>query len=129
MQMAGQQAVAESLYRRPGGHEPLAAVVDVFYRSILADAELAPFFAGADMERLRHHQAAFLGAALGGPRTYAGRRIREAHRGLGITAHHFGLIAGYLDSALATCGVSLALRGEVLGHVAALRDEVVEREV
>jgi hypothetical protein len=39
---------APSLYQQLGGYEPVAAAVDCFYRRILADEDLASFFASLD---------------------------------------------------------------------------------
>lgn len=117
---------AASLYQRIGGHEAIAALVDVFTRRIAADAELAGSFAGRDLEGLRHHQAAFLAATFGGPHPYRGLSIGQAHRGLRIPPRHFQLVVEHLATALSSCGVPDALSAEVLERVAALRGEIVE---
>ncbi len=124
--MAAMAAAEPLLYQQLGGRDAIAAVVDDFYGRVLADAELAPFFAGRDLDGLRRHQAAFLAVALGGPDEYRGRTVCRAHAGLGITAHHFGLVAGHLAGALGACGVPDDLITEVIGRVAALQGDVVE---
>ena len=124
--MAAQVLRQPSLYQQLGGREPIAAVVDDFYRRVLADAELAPFFAGRDLEGLRRHQAAFLAFALGGPNEYRGQTLRRAHTGLGIRDHHFRLVAGHLVAALGACGVPDPLIAAVAGRVAALQGDVVD---
>ena len=43
----------DTLYDRLGEREGIQAVVDDFYDRLLADDDLGPFFAGADMEKLR----------------------------------------------------------------------------
>ena len=123
--MAARVASQPSLYLQIGGHEAIAAVVDVFYHSVLADTELASFFAHSDLERLRRHQAAFLGVVIGGPNGYRGQPLRRAHAGMGITAHHFELIVGHLVAALDACDVPDALITEVTARVVALQGEVV----
>jgi hemoglobin len=45
--------------------------------------------------------AEFFAAALGGPEPYTGARMRQVHRGRGITMHHFSLVAGHHSDALA----------------------------
>ena len=55
------------------------AVLDAFYHRVLADATLSAFFLGVDIERLKNTQAAFLAMALGGPTTYTGRTLHDAH--------------------------------------------------
>ena len=67
-----------SIYDNMGGAPSVRAAVDDFYARILADARLAPFFTGTDLERLKAHQRAFIAAALGGPQILAGRFHRRA---------------------------------------------------
>ena len=124
--MPERAAAAASLYRRLGGHEPLAAVVDAFSRRLIVDGELAHYFAHLDLEQLRRHQVAFLDAALGGPHAYRGATLRQAHQGLGITARDFRRSLEHLGAALRACDVPEGLGAEVLGQIAALRGEVVE---
>jgi hemoglobin len=115
-----------SIYRQLGGRVVITAVVDDFYRRVLHDPALAPFFAGTDLERLRRHQEAFLTAALGGPTTYEGRPLRQAHAGRSIGAGHFAAVAGHLAAALRACGVPETLTEPVIARVAALRDDVID---
>jgi hemoglobin len=114
----------QSLYQQLGGYEPIAAAVDCFYRRVLADEELSPFFAHLEMERLRRHQAAFLASALGGPVTYRGADLRRAHAHLGITAHHFQRVAAHLTAALHTCNVPEPLIESVMARIAALQCDI-----
>lgn len=56
-----------SIYQQIGGGEALEAVVEDFYARVLADEELAGFFSGTNMARLKGKQVEFFAAALGGP--------------------------------------------------------------
>jgi hemoglobin len=58
------------------------------------------------MRRLKGRQVEFFGAALGGPMTYTGAPMTEAHAGLAIQAEHFRAVAGHLVAALTAAGVS-----------------------
>jgi hemoglobin len=77
-----------TLYERLGGQEGIRAVVDDFYDRLLADEDLGPFFADADMERLRRTQTDFLCEAAGGPETYDAESVREAHLHVPFTTEH-----------------------------------------
>lgn len=114
-----------SLFQQLGGKQALAAVVDEFYRRVVADDRLAAMFAGLDMARQRRHLAAFLGVALGGPNEYQGRGLRAAHQGLGITGEQFGAVAGHLQASLEAFAVPDLLIATVIGAVAGLRGDVV----
>jgi hemoglobin len=123
--MATAGSARPSLYEELGGATAIAAVVEEFYARVLGDSTLAPLFAGIDLDRLRRHQTAFLASALGGPETYGGRSLRQAHAGLHITEAQFGAVAGHLGGALAACGVPGALVEAVIGQVAQLQGDVV----
>ncbi len=68
-----------ALYEDIGGAPTARTVLDTFYRRVLADATLSPFFLGVDIERLKAAQEAFLAMALGGPDAYTGRSLGDAH--------------------------------------------------
>jgi hemoglobin len=114
-----------SLYEAIGGQAAVAAAVDLFYRRVLADPELSPFFPGGVGARHRAYLATFLGEALGGPRRYRGPSIAAAHRGLGITDVHFDRVAAHLAATLDELAVPHRLADRIVGIVAGLRSAVV----
>ncbi|HEX3650984.1 MAG TPA: group 1 truncated hemoglobin [Pseudonocardiaceae bacterium] len=115
----------ETIYDRIGGQEALIAVVDDFYRRVLADDQLAGFFTGSNMSRLKRKQVEFFAAALGGPEPYRGANMRDVHRGRGIEAHHFALVAGYLGDALIAAGVDEQTAGQIIETIAPLADDII----
>lgn len=114
-----------SIYSEIGGHEALTTVVDDFYRRVLADPQLAPFFAGTNLSRLKGMQVEFFAAALGGPDEYSGQTMRDVHRGRGIDQVHFDLVAKYLAESLAAAGVPEATTGTIIATIAPLSREIV----
>lgn len=70
-----------SAYERVGGAPAVKAVVDRFYQRVLADGELARYFADLDesgMTQLKRHQVAMVSQVLGGPgRTPGGTSPRH----------------------------------------------------
>ncbi len=118
-----------SLYECLGGVAAFEALVDDLYRRLLQDATLRPYFDGVDLERLKHHQRAFLTAAFGGPTPYRGRTMEAAHTGLNITDEAFDRVAGHLIAALADLGVPAAQIEEVAAGVLPLRPAVVQASV
>lgn len=117
-----------SIYDRIGGYQAIETVVDDFYDRVLADEELAGFFTGTNMNRLRGKQAEFFAAALGGPDAYTGAPMKQVHQGRGITMHHFGLVAGHLGDALTAAGVPADTITEILGVVAPLASDITSGE-
>jgi hemoglobin len=118
-------AAETTIYDAIGGEEALIKVVDDFYRRVLADPRLAGFFAGANMTKLKGKQIEFFGAALGGPQSYTGVSMRDAHRGRGIGQEHFDLVAGYLTDSLRDAGVPDDLVDQIIGAIAPLAPEIV----
>ena len=114
-----------SIYERIGGAQALETVVEDFYARVLADDELAGFFSGTNLSRLKGKQAEFFAAALGGPEPYTGAPMRQVHQGRGITAHHFDLVAGHLTESLAAAGAPAGTVKQIIGAIAPLADEIV----
>jgi truncated hemoglobin YjbI len=55
----------DSLYTRIGGAAAVQATVDVFYKKVLADPLLSPFFEGIDMVKQRNKQVRPLATQIG----------------------------------------------------------------
>jgi hemoglobin len=114
-----------SIYEQIGGQDALVAVVDDFYERVLADAELAVFFNGTNLPRLKGMQVEFFAGALGGPDEYRGRSMKDVHRGRGIDQHHFDLVAKYLTDSLLAAGVPQQTTEAIIGAVAPLSADIV----
>jgi hemoglobin len=114
-----------SIYDAISGEPAVAAAVEDLYARILSDRALAHYFAGVDMRRQKRHLRAFVGAALGGPKLYAGRDMGEAHAGLGVSAGAFDRVARHLVAALAGLGVPAATIDAIAGKLAPLREQIV----
>jgi hemoglobin len=114
-----------SLYEELGGRPALTAAVDVFYRRVLADPELAWLFPVGVGVRHRAYVVTALGEALGGPERYWGPLIADAHRDLGITDAQFYRAAAHLSGALDELSVPRYLADQVIVIVAKLRPAIV----
>ncbi|TVQ00585.1 MAG: group 1 truncated hemoglobin [Planctomycetaceae bacterium] len=114
----------ETLYDALGGHAGVAAVVDEMYVRVLADVELAHFFADTDLERLKRMQTAFISAMVDGPANYSGAELTEIHRGRGIERQHFSRFCSHMLDALNEREVKPNLIDQVLGRLAMFSDKV-----
>jgi hemoglobin len=115
-----------SIYDRLGGHDALKVAVDQLYDRLVADPELAPYFAGRDVGRLARHMRPFIAAAVGGPDLYRGRDMRAAHAGLDISGAHFDRTVGHLVAVLRDLGVDQSLIAEVGATLEPLRAVIVQ---
>ena len=120
-------ATEVTIYEAIGGEPALVAVVDDFYVRVLADPQLAGFFAGVNMPKLKGRQVEFFAAALGGPDHYQGAGMREAHTGRGIGQADFDKVAFHLTAALAAAGVPAETTAQIFEAIAPLADDIVSR--
>ena len=120
-------AAEASIYDAIGGEPALVAVVDDFYGRVLSDAQLAAFFAGANMPKLKGRQVEFFAAALGGTDLYQGPSMRQAHAGRGISQADFDRVAVHLTGSLADAGVPPEIISEIAAAILPLADDIVSR--
>ncbi|HTQ61635.1 MAG TPA: group 1 truncated hemoglobin [Candidatus Solibacter sp.] len=91
-----------------GGKQILSAATEDFYRRVLADETLRPFFATTDMGQLLARQRMFLSMLLGGKGSYTGRDISSVHgeaRRQGLNDGHFDRFLKHFRDALDAAGV------------------------
>lgn len=122
-------AAGTTIYETIGGEDALVAVVDDFYDRVVADPQLAPFFAGLNMNALKGKQVEFFAEALGGPHIYQGQPMRQAHQGRGITQADFDKVAYHLTSSLVTAGVPGDVVTQIISAIAPLADDIVSRSM
>ena len=115
----------KSLFDKLGRTKSIEAVVDEFYKRVLADTELKPFFANTNMTWLRMRQVQFFTQALGGPALYKGKGMKEAHAKMTIGQHHFDLVAMHLVDTLKSLSVAQAEIDAVVSAVAPLAKDIV----
>lgn len=115
---------APGLYDRIG-EAALSEVVDRFYRRVLDDPQIGPYFAAASMVRLTRMQQEFFAAALGAPTTYSGLGLQEAHRRLGITRADFSRFVELLADTLGELQVDGEVVDVLLGRLALSVDDIV----
>jgi len=107
-----------TLYVRLGGRDGIRTVVDDFYDRLVVDPSLGPFFADADLERLRETQTIFLCDAAGGPETYDDTPVREAHLDVPFEPHHIATAVEILEATLDDHGVPEEDAEAVVGAIA-----------
>lgn len=120
----------ESLYQELGGEPAVDAAVGIFYRKILADSTLSPFFEGVDMDRQMAKQKAFLTMAFGGPNNYSGKDLTSAHVELvkrGMNDSHVSKVLGHLMKTLQELKVPGYLVVEIMRIAESTRNAVLGR--
>jgi len=115
----------DALYRELGGTEGITRVVDLFFRRLNGDARISTLFRNVDHDDLRRLVIEQLCAATGGPCTYTGRSMEEAHSGLNLTNADFDAFVADLVAALDEARVPKATQKKLLAILAPMRSEVV----
>ncbi len=121
-------APAPSLYRRLGGREGIAGVVDAFVTNALADPRIGPAFKSlpaAKVGPLKSNIADFICENTGGPCSYVGRTMKESHKGLGLAREDFDACNAALAKALDTNGVKAADKEQLMKLVQSLMPDIV----
>lgn len=127
---ANAASTAPSLYKRLGGYDAIAAVIDDFLGQMAQDKQLNRFLVGlSDNSKGKLRQLAIeqVCQAAGGPCVYVGRDAKTAHKGLGITGSDWDLSVKALTASLDKFKVPAAEKAELLGIVSSLKADIVEK--
>lgn len=115
-----------SLYERLGGMESIAAVVEDFRDRVAKDDRINQKFAKTDLVRLRKMLIDQICEAAGGPCTYAGRSMKDAHAGMSVTSGEFDALVEDLVASLDYFKVGKTEQGEILSVLGPLKSDIVE---
>jgi hemoglobin len=143
---SGKTNTKPPLFQRLGGEAGINAIVDDFVTRALADPRVnwerknvasggvlgfrqkSMYWDpnGDNVNRLKKHLAQFLTLATGGPPTYEGKEMKEAHAGKRITNPEFDASIGDLKATLDKLGVATEEQKELLSVIESTRPQVVE---
>ncbi|HEY6121320.1 MAG TPA: group 1 truncated hemoglobin [Pyrinomonadaceae bacterium] len=120
----------KSLYKRVGGYNALAAVVDDFIGRLIADERFNKFFVGHSTDsqkKIRQHILNQFCEATGGPCIYTGRDMKTTHAGLKISDADWDAAAKHLVESLDKFKVPKPEKDELLAFVTSLKKDIVEK--
>ena len=121
---------ADSLYKRLGGYDAIAAVTDDFIGRLVSDPSLGKYFTGHSTDskqRIRQHVVDFLCLATGGPCVYKGRDMKTTHAGLGITGAEWDAGVKHLVATLDKFKVATKEKDDLLAAASGLKKDIVEK--
>jgi hemoglobin len=126
------EAKEKTLYERLGGKQAITAVVDEFVGRVAADTRINHYFAdaAADPQRLASFKMKLVDQicqASGGPCKYAGKDMKTAHMGMGITGADFNALVEDLVGALDNFKVGEKEKGDLLGALGPMKTDIVEK--
>ena len=114
-----------ALYERLGGKDAITAVIDDFVANVAADARINKRFANTNIPHLKQMLVDQVCAATGGPCTYTGRSMSDAHRGMLITDAEFNALVEDLTKSLDKFNVGEREKTELLGALGGMKAEIV----
>jgi hemoglobin len=120
----------DNLYRRLGGYDGIAAVIDGFLSRFGSDSGLARFGGGRSLhsrQRTRQLIVEQICALAGGPCVYTGRDMKSSHAGLGITEADWKATLQHAAGAMEEYGVAPRERDEFLAIFQQYKDAIVEK--
>ena len=126
---SSQSHAQESLYKRLGGYDAIAAVTDDFIGRLVTNKDLSRFFTGASddsKKKIRQHIVDMLCNAAGGPCIYIGRTMKDSHKGLKISENDWNITAGLLVETLNKFKVPQKEQSELLVIVSSVKKDIVE---
>ena len=127
--MQGDKAMMEkkSLYDRLGGKPAITAVVDDFIGNVAGDTRINKRFATADIPRLKTMLVNQICQASGGPCTYTGASMKDAHKGMKITDAEFNALVEDLVKSLDKFKVGAQEKSDLLGALGGMKLDIVNQ--
>ncbi|HEV8680440.1 MAG TPA: group 1 truncated hemoglobin [Stellaceae bacterium] len=119
----------DTLYKRLGGYDAIAAVADDLLPRLMGDAQLGRFWQNRAEDSLRREKQLlidFLCSASGGPLFYTGRDMTTSHRGMGISESDWETFLKHLDATLDAFALPATERAEVEAFVYSTKPDIVE---
>lgn len=135
----------KSLYERLGGEQGLAAIVDDWVSRAMNDARVNWRRTGIATGHLwnkksmtwnatpqaiaamKQHIGQFIANATGGPTTYTGKNIKDAHFGMQISNPEFDAAIGDLKASLDKLQVGVNEQKELIAICESTRPQIVEK--
>ena len=118
-------AETKSLYDKIGGTEGITTVVEVFLANVGADDRINSRFVSTDLDNLKMLLIEQVCEATGGPCTYSGKTMLDAHRGMDITEEEFGALAEQMSKAMLSSGVGQEEHDTIMGVLGGMHDDIV----
>lgn len=118
-------AAPDAMYRSLGGNDGIATLVDAALTHIHSDLRINIFFEKTDLADLRRLLIEQICAATGGPCTYTGRSMEEAHSGMNLTDADFTAFVEDLVAAMNEVKLAPEKQKAVLGLFGPMKPQVV----
>ena len=119
----------ESLYKRMGGYDVIAAITDDFLTRLVVHEQMKRFFFGAsESTRIQRRQyiVDFICAKTGGPCAYTGRTMKDSHKGLNITQSDWNVLSELFLQSLKKYGLKEREIEDLMDFIDSLKADILE---
>ena len=119
---------APSLYKRLGGRDGIANVVDDFVANVVADARVNARFKGLQppaVFKLKSNLSDQICDATGGPCSYLGRDMKTTHKGMKVSDAEWNATVENLVKAMDKQKVGAKEKSELLGILGPMKGDIV----
>ena len=118
-------AAPKSLYDRLGGKDAITVVIDDFVTNVAADKRINARFAKTNIPHLKQMLVEQVCQATGGPCTYTGKSMKDAHKGMKITEAEFNALVEDLAMSLDKHNVGTTEKSELLTALGGMKGDIV----
>jgi len=115
------------LYDQLGGKPGITKIIDGMMMHILEDQRIKAVFANANIPHLKMMLVEQVCADTGGPCTYTGENMREAHKGMNINSAQFNALVEDLQKSFVDNDVPIGAGNKLLAILAPMKKDVDHR--
>jgi hemoglobin len=126
-QKAAAPANAAPLYDALGKADGIAKLTDALLNHVHGDQRIIKLFANTDLKDLRRLIIEQICAGSGGPCTYTGRSMEDAHSGLNISDKEFGYFVEDLQAAMNDVKMDAATQKRLVGLLAPMKPQIINK--
>ena len=117
----------DTLFQDMGGQDAIVKIASDATDNFLADDRIKATFDNTNMDRFRKLLAEQFCVVAGGPCTYTGRSMHDAHKGLHLDNADFNAVVEDLQKAMDKDGVPFATQNRFLARLAPMQHDVVTK--
>lgn len=117
----------DSLYQELGQRAGIQKIVEGMLLHIAKDDRIYKYFAKVDIVRVRDKLVEKFCVEAGGPCTYTGDTLVEAHKGLNLSRSDFNALVENLIDAMDDQHIPVPAQNRLIARLAPQRGEVIEK--
>lgn len=117
----------DSLYFALGERPGIQHIVEGMLMHVAKDPRIVGFFRKVDIVRVRDKLVEKLCVEAGGPCTYTGDSLAEAHKGMNLSRSDFNALVENLIDAMDDQHIPVPTQNRLLARLAPQRGEVIEK--